>query len=271
MHDGESSIPEGIIVYNRFIRGRNVLLSEVDCGGLFVDYYLHRKDHRLEYPSELDALFKDLLAAFTLHGAAHPRNRVMAWTIRYPDPLASVFLVGDTEFGTVAGRVFTENVREGRPGDFYQDLKLPGKPLHRSMVDFDGRQAVDAVERFYAQSEQRPGRFFPLKGDRYALLTAHPDYDEAWFSALDRATVERLEEDEELSLIETRNFGWFCGCSHEKILQILVPTMREDPEGLFQGEESVEVTCPRCGARYRVTREALEDQVARSGEIEDNG
>lgn len=256
--------PDGVIVSNRFIRGRRVLLSEIDAGGLFVDYYLHRKDHLLEYPPALDAHFKDLLAAFTLHGAAQPRNRVLAWTVRFPDPLCSIFLGGDTEWGTVAGRVFTENVREGGMAELYQDLKVPGRPLHRSMVDFDGVGAAAAIERFYAQSEQRPCRFFPLEGDRYALLTAHPDYDEEWFASLDHSVVRRLSEDEDLRPIETRVFRWFCGCSHEKILQVLVPVMRENPDQLFEGEESIEVNCPRCGARYRVTQEALEDQLVRS-------
>lgn len=259
-----AGIPDGVVVRNQFIRGRNVLYSEFDAGGLFVDYYLHRKDQRLEYPEVLDSLFKDLLAAFTLHGAAQPRNRVLAWTVRYPDPHCSIFLAGDTEVGSVTGRVFTENVREGGSGELYQDLKVPRRPLHRSMIDFEGRDAAAAIDRLYAQSEQRPGRFFPLGGDRYALLTAHPDYDEGWFAALDLSVVQNLAETEDLNTIETRVFRWLCGCSHQKILQVLVPVMREDAESLFGSDESVEVLCPRCGARYRITREALEDQVARS-------
>ncbi len=258
--------PDGVTVYNRFIRGRNVLLSEFDAGGLLVDYYLHRKDHRLEYPQALDGLFRDLMAGFVLHGAAQPRNRVMAWTVRFPDPLVSVFLAGDTELGTVTGRVFTENVREGGNGEFFQDLKVPGKPLHRSMVDFDGATAATAIERYYYQSEQRPCRFFPLEGDRFALLTAHPDYDETWFESATAETVLNLSNTEDLNLIETRTFRWLCGCSHEKILQILVPAVNQDPDALFGEDESVEVNCPRCGARYRVTREALEDQIQRASQ-----
>ena len=29
---------------------------------------------------------------------------------------------------------------------------------------------------------------------------------------------------------------------------------------LFQGEDSIEVSCPRCGAKYTVTRDMIEDK-----------
>lgn len=266
MSDIDASLPEGVVVRNRFIRGRNVLYSEFDCGVLLVDYYLHRRDHALEYPDAIDERFRDLLAGFTLHCAARPRNEVLAWTVRFNDPLMSAFLGGDSELGAITGRVFTENIRESGSSEMYQDLKRPGRPVHRSMVDFGGDQAVDAIERFYAQSEQRPGRFFYLGGDRYGLLTAHPDFDEAWFEGLDEAVVQRLEQDETLVDIETRIFRWFCGCSHEKILEILTPIMARDPESLFGDDPSAQVNCPRCGARYIVTREALEDKLQRRGD-----
>lgn len=264
MESAESAPNPGTVVSNFFVRGRNVLLTEVEATPLFVDYYLHRRDHRLEYAEPLDALFKDLLAAFVLHSVSRPRNEVLGWTIRYPEPLSSFFFVGDSEFGVATGRVFTENVRAGAPGDFYQELKRPGKPLHRSMVDFEGDSAKEAVERFYAQSEQRPGRFFPLGGDRYALLTAHPDFDEEWFAQVDLAQLQAIHETEEINRLETRVVRWACGCSHEKMLEVLLPVMKNDPEGLFGEEETIEINCPRCAARYRITREALEDRVARS-------
>lgn len=252
----------GIQVANHFVRNRNVLLSEFDAAPLFVDYYLHRKDHRLEYTAQLDGLLKDFLAAFALHGAARPRNEVLAWTIRFPDPLASLFLVGDTEVGAITGRVFTEGVRPGGTGDFYQEVKRPGKPLQRSMVEFEGSDTKSAVERYYFQSEQRPGRFFHLGGDRYALLTAHPDWDEAWFDGLTAEEIHRVHEVEETNLLETRVIRWLCGCSHGKMLEVLAPLMRQDPENLFQGDETIEIRCPRCAGRYRITREALENRLA---------
>ena len=38
--------------------------------------------------------------------------------------------------------------------------------------------------------------------------------------------------------------------------------MRSDAAELFGGEEKIEIRCPRCAARYTVTREAMEAFVA---------
>lgn len=262
---GEQSAPEGITIRNSFVRHRNVLVSEAEFTDLYVDYYLHCRDHELRLSESLDTRFKELLAAFALHGASRPRNEVMAWTLRFTSPLSSFFFAGDTEWGTVTGRVFTKNIREEGGNEFFQELKRPGKDLHRSFVDFTGETAKVAVERFYAQSEQRPGKLFFPGGDRAVLVTAHPDFDEAWFAALDATMMAELDDKEEVNLLETRRCRWFCGCHHAKILEVLAPIFRQDPAQLFEGDETIEVHCPRCAARYRVTREAIEAFVAENG------
>ena len=260
--NGDGAPVEGLTIRNTFVRHRNVLLSEADFAPLYVDYYLHCRDHGLHPPVELDTRFKQLLAAFTLHCAARPRNEVMAWTVRFRDPLSSFFFAGDTELGTVTGRVFVEGIREEGGNEFYQELKRPLRDLHRSFVDFEGQDAKSAVEGFYEQSEQRPGKLFFPGGDRALLFTAHPDWDQVWFDHLDDATVAKLGETEEVNLLETRLYRWFCGCSHAKILEVLAPVFQEDPDELFGEKEALQVACPRCAAGYGITREALEAYLA---------
>ena len=259
--EDEAFLDSGLTVENTFVRHRNILLSEADFSPLYVDYYLHCKDHGIRHNPELDNLFKELLAAFTLHCASRPRNEVIAWTIRYADPLCSVFLAGDTELGTVTGRLFTSGIRPNGESDMYQEIKRPNKPLHRSYVDFQGTGAVAPVERFYAQSEQRPGRLFFPGGDRAVLATAHPDYDEGWFTTMNTAVLADLAKNEESNLLETRRYRWLCGCSHEKILEVLRPIHAQDPEQLFGNDLSVTVNCPRCAAQYPITRSELEDST----------
>ena len=146
--------------------------------------------------------------------------------------------------------------------EFYQELKRPRRDLHRSFVDFRGQDAKSAVERFYAQSEQRPGKLFFPGGDRALLVTAHPDWDQAWFDNLDDATVTNLAETEEVKLLETRVYRWFCGCSHARVLEMLAPVFKQSPDELFGPDETVHLGCPRCAAGYGVTREALEAHLA---------
>ena len=249
--------PETVIICNRFVRSRNVLLSEVNCAPLFEAMGAHHKQHGIKMPTHIAPLFKDLLVAFTLHCASRPRNELMAWTIRYSDPLVSFFFGGDTQLGIVTGRYFDQFVKEASMGEMHQELHRPNRPPHMSVVEFSGNDAQSAIHEFYEQSEQRPAKFYPLSETSYALVSAHPDYDEGWFTNVTADIVRSLPETETLSLIETRSYRWQCGCSYEKILEVLVPMMKENPASIFGDDDSANVNCPRCGANYRILREDM--------------
>ena len=75
--------------------------------------------------------------------------------------------------------------------------------------------------------------------------------------------MREVDQRETLSLLEQRRYRWECGCSQARMLTFLAPMMRADPEGLFQGEDSLRIGCPRCGARHVVTRETLEAALER--------
>ena len=77
-------------------------------------------------------------------------------------------------------------------------------------------------------------------------------------ASLTREKMAHLEEDENTRVLETRRFRFYCGCTLDRILPTL-KTLQDNKEDLFQGEEELEVTCPRCAAIYRVTKENLED------------
>lgn len=250
-------LPEGVIVTNRFVRNRNVLISEIDASPLFHKVDTHRAEHGIEIPGIIDPLFQELLAAFALHAASRPRNELVAWTLRYANPVVSFFFVADTELGTVTGRVFLEHVKEAELGEMHQELHRPHREPHQSMVEFSGNSAQSAVHQFYNVSEQRPARFFALGQYRYALVSAHPDYDEGWFTHLDLETVLNFDQNETVNLLETRTFYWACGCSYEKIASMLAPMMKQDSEAIFGEDSFANVNCPRCGASYKIQRDDL--------------
>lgn len=257
---------DGMQTRTSFVRHRNVLVASANLQDLYVDYYLHLADQQIHAEPEHDRMFKDALAAFTLHCASRPRNEMIAWTINFQEPLLNIFLVADNEEGTVAGRVFTENVKENGENLFFADVVRAGqREPRRSAVAFRGSNPFQAVEHFYEQSEQRPARYFELRDEQFAMVSAHPDYDIEWFRGLETSEIASLDKEETLVPLELRRYRWSCGCSHERILEVLAPTMRQAPDELFQGEETVGIGCPRCGARYNVTREALEAYVSRSG------
>ena len=253
---------QAIPITSRFIRGRNVLYAKADFSPLFVDYYLHQKDHRVEITPEADAMLKKALALFSLHCVSHPHNQVLAWTINFQEPLLNLFLGGDTETGAVVGRAYTENIKKAAEGAFYQDLVRRGREPHRSVVGFDSSDIFEAVETFYRFSEQRPARFFEVEPDQFAILAAHPDYDEGWFASVTLEDMRTLEEREEIVDIEKRGVFWSCGCNQPRILKALLPSYLQDAEELFLGEELIEVNCPRCAGKYRISKEMMEAYVA---------
>ncbi len=255
----------GLEVRTHFVRNRNALRARADFGELFVDYYLHLSTYQIKVAPEHDAIFKRALAAFTLHCASRPWNELLGWTINFQQPLVNVFLTGDNGTGAVTGRVFDENVKEGPENLFFADVVRGSQPTSRSAVTFAGADPVTAAETFYAQSEQRGARYFQLGEEDFALVTEHPDCDLAWFRGLTSDHVANLEGKETLALLERRIYRWHCGCNQQRMMEVLAPTMRHDPEALFGPDPKLEIRCPRCGARHTITREALEAYVVRTG------
>jgi molecular chaperone Hsp33 len=252
----------GLEVRTYFVRNRNALLARADFGELFVDYYLHLSSNQIRVEPVHDAMFKRALAAFTLHCASRPWNELIAWTINFQDPLVNLFLTGDNGTGAVTGRVFDENVKEGPENLFFADVVRGNTPKRRSAVTFTGSDPIPAVEKFYAQSEQRGARYFQLGEEDFAMMTEHPDCDLTWFAALTPEQIRTLDKSETLALMERRIYRWHCGCNQDRMMEVLAPTMRHDPEGLFAGDPKIEIRCPRCAARHAITREALEAFVA---------
>lgn len=253
----------GLEVRTYFVRGRNALLARADFGELYVDYYLHQGQYGHQHVPRHDEMLKEALAALTLHCASRPWNESWAWTIHFTDPLLNLFVTGDNRFGKIVGQLFTENVKDDACPLFLAELARERGEPRRSVVELDRDKAdvFGAVERFYTMSEQRPARYFHHGPEDFVMVSAQPQCDLAWLESLDDAAIRVLDQTEQLSLLEVRRYRWECGCTQERMLGVLAPIMRRDPEGLFGDEPSIRMSCPRCGARYVVTKEALEAYI----------
>lgn len=254
----DSSLIDGTEVRSYFVRHRNALLARADAGELFVDYYLHLHDHALRHAETPDRMLKETLVAILLHGASRPWTESIAWTINFQDPLLNLFAAVDNKLATLAGNVFTTDVKQNAVSLFYSDVVRSGEPARRSVVTFESSEVFAAVEAYYAQSEQRPARFFQIDDEDYVFISAQPDCDLEWLENLTIDAVRDIDGSETLSLLETRRYRWACGCSEEKLLPMLATAMKGDRDELFGENESVRITCPRCGAGYIVTREMME-------------
>jgi molecular chaperone Hsp33 len=235
-----------------FVRHRNCLLVRAQFTPIYTGYYIHLMEHKLRYENKMDATLKDLLAVLTLHLTARPWAETIAWTANLRAPRVNYFVTGSSTFENITGRLFTKDIREPDRNLLYSQTSVSGQEPQTTTVDLDTNDPIDWIEHFYEQSEQRPAKCFRLDDENYALIAAQPDYDEGWFNELDAEKITAITETEETKLLETRKFHFSCGCSKERILPTL-SSWKDKLDELFQGDDSIKVNCPRCGAHYVVT------------------
>ena len=240
-----------------YVRGRNALMIKAHFPDIYMDYYIHRKDHEIEYPNELDHLLKQLLAVFTLHLVARPWAETIAWTANLRAPRINAFVTGGSLHENVVGRLFLEDVREPDRNFLYSQTTVNGEPARNSTIEVKTNDPLEWMESYYQQSEQRPCRCFELDDENFVLIAAQPDCDEEWLASLTKETAATILKDEETKPLENRQFRFRCGCTIEKILPVL-SGWKEKPEAIFGDEDSLKVNCPRCAATYTVTRDMLE-------------
>ncbi len=240
-----------------FVRHRNALLLRGQFTPIYTDYYLHLMQHSIRPPAELDQMLKDTLAMLTLHLVARPWAENIAWTANLRAPRINLFVTGSSVGEAITGRVFTEDIREPDRNFFYaQTTTVEGKEPRMSTLEIEGKDPVDWITQYYAQSEQRPARAFRLEDENFALIAAQPDCDLEWLEALDEEAVAAITETEETNILETRRFRFHCGCTLDKILPIL-GGWRERLDDLFEDADHINLQCPRCAAKYRVTRDMI--------------
>ena len=262
METGNSETTESLEVRSYFVRERNALVARADFGELYVDYYLHQGQYGYNHSPAHDGMLKEALAALTLHCASRPWNEAWAWTIHFHEPLLNLFVTGDNRRGLIVGQIFTENVKDDGRSLFCADLVRERADSRRSTIEFRADDPFRIVEEYYAQSEQRPARYFRNGAEDFVMISAQPGCDLEWFSDLTDEKVQTLDQSETLSLLETRAYRWGCGCSQERMFAILAGIMRTDPAGLFADEHLIRVSCPRCGALHTITRESMEAYVS---------
>lgn len=240
-----------------FVRHRNALLVRGQFTPIYTDYYLHLMQHGIRPPVELDQMLKDTMAMLTLHLVARPWAETIAWTANLRAPRINLFTTGSSFGESITGRVFTEDVREPDRNFFYsQTTTVEGTQPRMSTLEIEGKDPVVWISQFYDQSEQRPARAFRLEDENFALVAAQPGCDLEWFESLDEEAVAKMVETEETSVMETRRFRFHCGCTIDKILPIL-GGWKDRLDELFEGDEFIEIQCPRCAAKYRVTRDMI--------------
>ena len=253
----EEMVEEFVKVESIFVRKRNCHLLRAKFSPLFTDYYLHLMQYGLKNQEPYDSMIKDVLAYFTLHLVARPWAEQHAWTVNLKTPVvANFFVTGSSLVEAVTGRVFTNDIREPEHNSMFSQMYRDGLDPRSSVVQLKSDSPEQWVEEFYEQSEQRAARCFQLHDELYTLISAQPDADMDWLTSLTPELMTKIDEHEETKVLETRKFRFHCGCTLERILPTLT-TMKEQLSDMFDDQKTIDITCPRCSAVYKVTKEML--------------
>ena len=251
-----------IEVRSYFVRHRNALATRADIGPLYVDHYLHLMQHRMRLPPGIDKLLKDALGALTLHLASRPWEEDAAWTVNFQKPCCNLFVTGNSRSESVTGRAFTEDVKVGNSNRFIAQIRDDHSGIRQSVVAFEGTDFFRIVEHFFAQSEQRLARLFRYSEETFVMITAQPDCDEDWLTELTDEDVRALDQSESLSLLESRFYRFDCGCDLDRILPSMATLTASLIDELYENTDTIPIQCPRCGARFPLKRETLENYLA---------
>ncbi|MFT4639272.1 MAG: molecular chaperone Hsp33 [Verrucomicrobiales bacterium] len=251
-------------VRSYFVRNRNALATRADLGPIYVDHYLHLMQHGMRLEPDIDQILKDALGALTLHLAARPWDEDTAWTINFQDPLFNLFVTGNSRLENVTGRAFTKDVKAGGKNRMIAQLRDDRAGTRQSFVEFHGTDFFSILEQFFVQSEQRLARLFRHTDENFVMLTAQPDCDEDWLRSLTDEDIRQLDQTEDLSLLESRFYRFGCGCDLDRILPTMASLTAPLIEELYEDTEVITIQCPRCGARFPLSRVTLEEYLKSS-------
>ncbi len=254
------------IVVRRIDHQRDILLCTADVTGM-VDAY---RDHARRWENPIDGLDETFmsqgLAATTLHLSCRPGGELVGFTINIRRPPTNIFITGDSGERIVTGRTFSNNVKTGDSSRLFVQTSRAGESVSQSTIDVEGLDVFLMFEDYYSRSEQTIARFFELETHKALMVFGLPEVDEDWLEDLSRSRALELCG-LALKELDTLVYRFQCGCNPRKILEV-VSSIYENSEELFEGEDSLEVTCPRCGRHWQISRADYDAMHQEGGDAE---
>jgi len=245
-----------VVLTRRLNADRTLILTEGRFTALFDAWLKHVRLWEGEPDGLSMTLMRQGLAAAALVLANRPARETVAWTINICRPPANVFITGDREMGNVTGRIHLNNVKTHSTSRLYTEIVSPGKEPYLSSIDVEGLDILQHFEHYYAVSEQHPARFFELLDDQYLMLLSLPGTNSRSLLELDADAAQTLSILSEA--LDTKNIAFECGCNPKRMLHTVRALFHDRAAELFMGEDRVEISCPRCGRRWWITREMFD-------------
>lgn len=143
---------------------------------------------------------------------------------------------------------------------------------YQGIVAIEGETVADALEHYFAQSEQLDTRLWLAAGPDQAagmllqkLPQAGNEDPDIWARAVHlgstltrtellalpvREILRRLYHEEDIRLFSRRPVSFRCSCSRERVEGVLRMLGRAEVDSILEEQGRIEVDCEFCGSRY---------------------
>lgn len=239
-----------------YVPGREVLCISVDLSDYLIDYYIHAGKLNESVDPEHDQKLKELIACFAAHLTLQPASTSHAWTLHlHAEKPFSLFVTGSVDTQYIVGHVLARDIRHTDVNTLHAQVIRNGES-GVSAIQSESSEISQIVEHFYQMSEQLPVRIrIAPDSDTTQMLAAMPGHDRQWSEEV--SFEEAFAEAESGKLMRRCGFEFNCDCSPEKLVPFFRTIEASEIEALFGDDDSLIVTCPRCGRHFPITRDDL--------------
>jgi len=165
-------------------------------------------------------------------------------------------------------------------------IKTEGAEPHQGIAPLRGIKLSDALEYYFATSEQLPTHFCltcDAKNASGMLIQKIPGKlkdDDAWDRVLHLAAtvtddelqrlalgdlLQRFFNEETLRLFDSRTIKFACSCSRERTAAMLLSLGKAEASEILESEGEISVSCEFCGANYSFDQIDVEQVFGEGG------
>lgn len=239
---------------------------------------------RYDYPENVKNILGDAFAACALLSATIKYDGSLILQIRGDGPL-HLLVVQATSDGTLRGLArWQGDVPEQGLNDIFGNgqmvmtIEPPKGEPYQGIIGLQGEHIKDAIENYFAQSEQLNTRLWLAANDKTCsgfLLQELPETNKqankfnedttSWEHAVHLACtlskdellslstkeiLHRLFHEDDIRLFEPTPLSFKCGCSTERINKVIISLGLDEARDIINEQGNIQVDCEFCNAQY---------------------
>lgn len=252
--------------------------TQVRGGWVHLDQSWQTMLQRSDYPAFVQAVLGEALSAAVLLSATIKHSGSLILQIRGDGPI-HLLVVQATPQGEVRGLAqWNRNAAGTHLCDLFGNAQIAitveapnNSERYQSLIPMEGDSLAQALEAYFARSEQLPTRLWLTANARSAaglLLQRLPRelaHEEDWQRAsclLDTLTHEELQEldaeaviyrlfhEEEPRLFDPTPIQFHCDCSRTRAERAVLSLGQAEAEALVKERGKIQITCEFCNTNY---------------------